>query len=50
MARRGLDDRRIFWAVALVPLLGPLVYLVLRPAIAPQPPILGGQEIRQEVG
>ena len=33
MARRGLSDRRIFWAVALVPLFGPLVYLVLRPAI-----------------
>lgn len=33
MARRGLSDRRIFWAVALVPLFGPLVYLVLRPSI-----------------
>ncbi len=50
MARRGLDDRRIFWAVALVPLLGPLVYLVLRPAIAPQPPILGEQEVGEAVG
>ena len=33
MARRGLSNRRIFWAVALVPLFGPLVYLVLRPSI-----------------
>jgi hypothetical protein len=33
MARRGLRDSRIFWAVALVPLFGPLVYLCLRPPL-----------------
>ncbi len=33
MARRGLKDSRIFWAVALVPLFGPLVYLCLRPSL-----------------
>lgn len=33
MARRGLIDSRIFWAVALVPLFGPLVYLCLRPSL-----------------
>jgi hypothetical protein len=33
MARRGLRDSRIFWAVALVPLLGPLAYLSLRPTL-----------------
>lgn len=33
MARRGLTDSRVFWAVALIPLLGPLVYLCLRPPI-----------------
>jgi hypothetical protein len=33
MARRGLKDSRIFWAVALVPLLGALAYLCLRPPI-----------------
>ena len=33
MARRGLSDDRIFWAVSLVPLLGPLVYLCLRPPL-----------------
>jgi len=33
MARRGLRDSRIFWAVALVPLLGALAYLCLRPPI-----------------
>jgi hypothetical protein len=49
MARRGLDDMRIFWAVALVPLLGPLMYLVLRPAIAPLLPILGEQEVGEGV-
>jgi hypothetical protein len=30
MARRGMEDARIFWAISLVPLLGPLVYLCLR--------------------
>ena len=33
MARRSLIDSRIFWAVALVPLYGPLVYLCLRPSL-----------------
>jgi hypothetical protein len=33
MARRGLKDQRIFWAVALVPLFGPLLYLCLRPQL-----------------
>lgn len=38
MARRGLKDSRIFWAVALLPLLGPLVYLCLRPPLAEADP------------
>lgn len=33
MARRGITDSWIFWAVALVPLLGPLAYLCLRPPL-----------------
>lgn len=33
MARRGLDNPQVFWAVALVPLLGPLAYLCLRPPL-----------------
>lgn len=33
MARRGWSDRRIFWAVALVPLFGPLLYLCCRPPL-----------------
>jgi len=33
MARRGLSNSSIFWAVALVPLLGPLAYLCLRPPL-----------------
>jgi hypothetical protein len=33
MVRRGIKDKRIFWAVALVPLFGPLVYLCLRPSL-----------------
>ncbi|MBD2005037.1 MULTISPECIES: DUF2834 domain-containing protein [Cyanophyceae] len=33
MARRGLKDSRIFWAVALVPLFGPLTYICLRPSL-----------------
>jgi hypothetical protein len=34
MTRRGLTDRRIFWAVSLVPLLGTLAYVVLRPPLS----------------
>ncbi|MCT7950440.1 DUF2834 domain-containing protein [Ancylothrix sp. C2] len=34
MAKRGIKDRRIYWAVALIPLFGPLVYLCLRPPLA----------------
>jgi hypothetical protein len=33
MARRGWSSPKIFWAVSLVPLFGPLVYLVLRPRL-----------------
>ena len=33
MARRGVQDSRIFWSVALVPLFGPLVYLCLRQSL-----------------
>ena len=33
MARRGLRNARIFWAVAIVPLFGPLAYLCLRPPL-----------------
>ncbi|HEY9622346.1 MAG TPA: DUF2834 domain-containing protein [Crinalium sp.] len=36
MTRRGLHDDRWFWAVALIPLFGPLVYLCLRPPLAEQ--------------
>lgn len=32
MARRGLHDTRIFWAASL-PLLGPVIYLALRPPL-----------------
>jgi bacteriorhodopsin len=37
MARRGLQDKRIFWAVALVPLLGAIAYLTLRPPLESAP-------------
>ncbi len=33
MARRGVTDPSVFWAVALVPLFGPLAYLCLRPQL-----------------
>lgn len=36
MARRGIEEPRIFWALAIVPLFGPLVYLSLRPPL-PEP-------------
>ncbi|MEP0799831.1 DUF2834 domain-containing protein [Funiculus sociatus GB2-M1] len=33
MARRSFQSPQIFWAVSLVPLLGPLAYLCLRPPL-----------------
>ncbi len=33
LARRGLNNSQAFWAIALVPLLGPLAYLCLRPPL-----------------
>ncbi|WP_278751665.1 hypothetical protein [Fischerella thermalis] len=33
MARRAIKDTRIFWIVALLPLLGPLLYICLRPPL-----------------
>ncbi|HAG83766.1 MAG TPA: DUF2834 domain-containing protein [Cyanobacteria bacterium UBA12227] len=38
MARRNMKDSRIFWAVALIPLFGPLVYLCLRPPLLESTP------------
>lgn len=40
MARRGLKNSQLFWAVALVPLVGPLLYLCLRPPLSDS-----GQEV-----
>ena len=37
MARRGLKSSTVFWAVALIPLLGPLAYLSLRPPLEVSP-------------
>jgi hypothetical protein len=34
MARRGIKNPLVFWAVALLPLFGPLAYLCLRPPIS----------------
>ncbi|MFB2935914.1 DUF2834 domain-containing protein [Aerosakkonemataceae cyanobacterium BLCC-F154] len=33
MARRGMKNSPIFWAVSLLPLFGPLTYLCLRPTL-----------------
>ena len=33
MTRRGMDNPVVFWSVSLVPLLGPLAYLCLRPSL-----------------
>ncbi|PSP18155.1 MAG: DUF2834 domain-containing protein [Cyanobacteria bacterium QS_8_64_29] len=33
MARRGLHEPAVFWAVSLIPLLGPLAYLSARPPL-----------------
>ena len=36
MARRGWQNQSaIFWSVALLPLIGPLVYLIVRPSLQP---------------
>jgi hypothetical protein len=40
MARRGLKNPSLFWVVALLPLIGPLLYLCLRPPLADS-----GQEV-----
>lgn len=36
MARRGINDSRFFWSVALLPLLGAIIYLTLRPPLPEQ--------------
>jgi hypothetical protein len=33
LARRGIKNPQVFWAVSLVPLFGPLAYLCLRPPL-----------------
>lgn len=33
LARRGIQERRLFWAISLVPLLGAVTYLALRPPL-----------------
>ncbi|MGP1386237.1 MAG: DUF2834 domain-containing protein [Thainema sp.] len=39
MARRGWQNQPvIFWLVALLPLIGPLVYLIIRPSLQPTNP------------
>ncbi|MBW4474666.1 MAG: DUF2834 domain-containing protein [Stenomitos rutilans HA7619-LM2] len=43
MARRGLTDKRLFRAVALLPLLGAISYLVLRPPLQEQPDDVSSQ-------
>ncbi len=37
MARRGIKDNRIFWALGFLPLFGPLLYLCLRPSLEETP-------------
>ncbi|MGF1492135.1 MAG: DUF2834 domain-containing protein [Microcoleaceae cyanobacterium] len=33
MSRRSMNNRGLFWAVTLIPLFGPLAYLLLRPSL-----------------
>jgi hypothetical protein len=33
MGRRGIHNTALFWAVALIPLFGPLLYLCWRPSL-----------------
>lgn len=43
MARRGMSDRRLFWLVALIPLLGAVGYLILRPPLHEQSSVMEQQ-------
>ncbi len=42
MARRGWVNDQVFWLVSLVPLLGPLVYLIVRPSLPESTPLKSG--------
>jgi hypothetical protein len=42
MARRGWVNDQVFWLVSLVPLLGPLVYLIVRPSLPESKPLKSG--------
>ncbi|WP_026735440.1 hypothetical protein [Fischerella sp. PCC 9605] len=44
MARRGFNNPLIFWAVALVPLFGPLAYLCLRPSLPENTRVVNNRE------
>jgi hypothetical protein len=33
MARRGWKNPQMFWLIALIPLVGPLIYLCVRPPL-----------------
>jgi hypothetical protein len=33
LARRGWQNYRVFWFIALIPLFGPLIYLSVRPPL-----------------
>lgn len=44
MARRGFSHPLIFWAVALVPLFGPLAYLCLRPSLPENTRVVNNRE------
>lgn len=46
LARRNLQDRRLFWAIALTPLLGPALYLALRPPISQASELAGTPAIQ----
>ncbi|PPS42245.1 DUF2834 domain-containing protein [Chroococcidiopsis sp. TS-821] len=39
MARRGLQNSRLYWVAALIPLFGPLIYLCARPPLSADIPI-----------
>jgi hypothetical protein len=50
MQRRGLQDKRIFWAVTLLPLLGAVAYLALRPPTQESPAMTISQVDGSQVG
>jgi len=45
MARRGMNNSAIFWLTALIPLLGALIYLCVRPPLREDSSVVASQQV-----